>query len=102
MLNLTEGINTIDEFNFSMIVTKGHDNTCITLYFENIMFTGDFIFKGNIGRYDLENSNLNDMIISIKKIINYNDNIIIYPGHGDSTILGLEKNKLRSYVEVIF
>jgi hydroxyacylglutathione hydrolase len=55
------------------------------------MFTGDFLFRNSIGRTDLEYSNFNDMIFSLKKIYKYNDEIIVYPGHGRETTLDYEK-----------
>ena len=55
------------------------------------MFVGDFIFKDNIGRVDLPTGNYQEMIESINKIKKYDDDIVLYPGHGDSTTLGHEK-----------
>ena len=55
------------------------------------MFTGDFLFKGTIGRTDLESGNINDMQKSIKKIKQYPNDTKIYPGHGPSTNLKIEK-----------
>ena len=54
------------------------------------MFTGDFIFKGTIGRTDLPGGSFKEMIESLNKISKYNKDIIVYPGHGDSTILDLK------------
>lgn len=62
------------------------------------MFTGDFIFKNSIGRVDLLGGNINDMKKSLDKMKKYNDDIKIYPGHGDSTILGNEKNNFDYYI----
>ena len=91
--NLSEGINRIGTFQFEVISTKGHTNNSITIYFkeDKCMFVGDFIFKLGIGRWDLPTGNVKDMLLSIKKIKNYPDDIYIYPGHGASTTLGYEK-----------
>lgn len=90
---LEEKEYTINNFEFKIIHTKGHDDTCITIYFEKekIIFVGDFIFKDSIGRIDLENSNKLDMFESINKIKKYPNDIILYPGHGEITNLGYEK-----------
>lgn len=92
--NLEEKEYTIGNFKFEVIYTKGHHNTCITIYFkeEKKMFVGDFMFKGGIGRTDLEDADEDEMIKSLNKIKKYPDDIIIYPGHGDTTKLGYEKN----------
>ena len=87
--NLIEGENIISEFIFDVIYTPGHKEDAITIYFkkDKIMFTGDFIFKGAIGRTDLKGGNDIDMINSLNKIDKYDKDIIIYPGHGDKTTL---------------
>lgn len=84
----------IEDFIFKMIYTPGHKSDLITYYFfdENKMFCGDFIFKNDIGRWDLDTGNKEEMLESIKKIKNYPKNTIIYPGHGDITDLNYEIN----------
>ena len=87
--NLKEGNFNIKDFNFEVIYTPGHKEDSITIYLkkENIMFTGDFIFKGTIGRMDLPGGSYKDMQESLNKISKYDRNIKIYPGHGEETIL---------------
>lgn len=86
-------------FKYEIIKTPGHANDSLTFYFpsEQIMFTGDFLFYRTIGRCDLETSSISDMQKSLSTISNYPDNIIVYPGHGKSTILGEEKKFFLSY-----
>ncbi|MDD3341253.1 MAG: MBL fold metallo-hydrolase [Bacilli bacterium] len=90
--NLEEKEYKIGSFTFTVIDTKGHTDDCITFYFkeEKVMFVGDFLFKGTIGRCDLENSSISDMKKSIEKIKEYPD-VIVYPGHGKETTLAEEK-----------
>ena len=92
--NLEEKEYNINNFIFDVIYTKGHHETCITIYFkeEKIMFTGDFLFKESIGRTDLETANNNEMLLSLFKIKSYPKDITIYPGHGDSSTLEHEFN----------
>ena len=54
------------------------------------MFVGDFIFKGTVGRYDLEGGNLEELLNSIQKLKNYSERTILYPGHEGQTTLGEE------------
>ncbi len=91
--NVQEKNYKIDNFVFDVLYTKGHTDDSITFYFKNekIMFTGDFIFQNSVGRTDLPTGNFNEMLKSIEKIKKYDDDIIIYPGHGEDTKLGLEK-----------
>ena len=94
---LKEGINNINKFKFEVIQTPGHTRDSICIYFkeDNIMFTGDFIFKDGIGRTDLGGNDL-DMIKSIDKISKY-PNVKIYPGHGEYSYLQDELKKIRQY-----
>ena len=58
---------------------------------EKIMFTGDFLFKGTIGRTDLPTGDNTKMYNSLKMIKEYDDRITLFPGHGDDTTIKYEK-----------
>lgn len=92
--NLEEKEYDIEGFKFEVIFTPGHKEDCITIYFKEnkVMFTGDFIFKNDIGRTDLEGGDMSLMLESLDKMKKYDKDIIIYPGHGDKTNLGVELN----------
>ena len=77
-----------NNFCFEIIETPGHTSDSKTFYFpkDKIMFTGDFIFNHSIGRTDL-GGNDEDMKNSLAKFKQYDDDIILYPGHGPSIIL---------------
>ena len=91
--NLEEKRYDIDGYKFEIIYTPGHKSDYISIYFYeyNFMFTGDFLFKGTIGRTDLETGSSKEMEQSLIKISNYPDTIKIYPGHGDFSTLAEEK-----------
>lgn len=93
--NLKEGIHTIGPFTFEVLYTPGHKSDSISIYFkeEKMMFTGDFLFKNSIGRTDFPTGSMKDMRDSLKKVKVYDPDIMIYPGHGSSTILGYEIEK---------
>lgn len=86
----------LEPFNYQIIETKGHSDTSITIYFkkDEIMFCGDFIFKGTIGRIDLPTGSMLEMKQSIKNILTYNKEIKLYPGHGEETTLENENDNL--------
>ena len=90
--NLEEKEYELGPFKFNVIKTYGHTFDNLTFYFkeDNVMFVGDFIFKDSIGRWDL-GGDYNTLMNSINKIKKYPNNTIIYPGHGDKTMLGEEK-----------
>lgn len=91
--NLKEDKYEIGPFRFEVIYTEGHTNDSITFYFYdyNFMFTGDFLFNHSIGRTDMPTGSMDDMKKSIEKITKYSDRIRVYPGHGEATVLGEEK-----------
>lgn len=79
----------ISDFEIVWLHLPGHcpGSSMIYLPKENIIFSGDVLFKGSIGRYDFPNSSKHDTNISLGKIKEYDFNAIIYPGHGPSTTL---------------
>lgn len=91
--SIKEGMQKISTFCFEVIETLGHTLDCLTFYFkeDKIMITGDFLFFNTVGRCDLDGSNPKLMMESIEKIKKYPDDVVVYPGHGPSTILGFEK-----------
>lgn len=91
--NLEEKEYTIGDFTFKCIYTPGHSKDSVTFYFEDekAMFVGDFIFKESIGRTDLPGGNGKEMQESIQKILEYDDEIKLYPGHNEETTLKLER-----------
>ncbi len=91
-----------EELDFDGIKVKfhffpGHTPGCSAIEIENTLFSGDFIFNGSIGRCDLPHSDPSLMIKSIDKILSWDKNIRIYPGHGDSTTLKSERSSLISW-----
>jgi hydroxyacylglutathione hydrolase len=59
---------------------------------DKFIITGDVLFKGSIGRADLPGGDFNILMKSItNKLLKYNDDVSIYPGHGPSSTIGEEK-----------
>ena len=76
----------------NILYTPGHSEGSVCYLIENNLFCGDTLFKGSYGRTDLPGGNFNKIHHSIKDILfNLNDDIIVYPGHGDSSTIGYEK-----------
>ncbi len=70
--------------------TPGHTPGGISLLIDDFIFTGDTIFSGSIGRFDLPGGSQEVLLNSIKKILSLEENLIIYPGHGPSTTVRQE------------
>lgn len=90
--------NNIGVFTFRVIPTPGHTDDSISVYFKdyNVMFVGDFVFSGSIGRTDLGGNEI-DMKKSIETILSYDDSIRLYPGHYLSTTIGDERKNLEYF-----
>ena len=78
------------DLEFKIIKNYGNTLDSVSFYFEEekIMFSGDFIFKGSVGKCDIENAEI--MLKSLKAFMNLPDDIKIYPGHGEATTTGDE------------
>ncbi|MGD0645755.1 MAG: MBL fold metallo-hydrolase [Candidatus Bathyarchaeia archaeon] len=71
--------------------TAGHTPGSICLLGERLVFTGDTLFAGSIGRTDFPGGSISDMRLSLQKLARLPDNFLIYPGHGVTSIMGEEK-----------
>ena len=82
-----------DLFKYEIIETPGHKEDCLSFYFkeEGIIFTGDTLFKGTVGRTDLLGGCHETTLKTIEKLKKFPNETIVYPGHGDSTTIGYEK-----------
>jgi glyoxylase-like metal-dependent hydrolase (beta-lactamase superfamily II) len=76
--------------------TPGHTRGCVSYYYGSVLFTGDVLFRGTIGRTDLPTSNENEMLETLTMLAtSFHDNTLIYPGHGEFTTLIQEKRGNR-------
>ena len=75
----------------------GHTPGCSAISIQNHLFTGDFIFSGSIGRVDFPYSNPSDMKNSLNKILSWQKDYYIHPGHGNSTLLQKETKSLKAW-----
>lgn len=85
----------IGESKLEVIASPGHTLGGIALYCkqDKILFTGDTIFQGSVGRTDLPGGNHTQLIRSIKsRILSLPDDVRIFPGHGPSTTIAYEKS----------
>lgn len=75
-----------------VIHTPGHTQGGVCYLTDNMLFSGDTIFRESVGRCDLEGGNFEQIVESIKtKIFTLPEETVIYPGHGKQTTVGWEK-----------
>jgi glyoxylase-like metal-dependent hydrolase (beta-lactamase superfamily II) len=86
----------VSRLTFDFISTPGHTPGSVCFYFqkEKVIFTGDTLFKDGIGRYDFSYSDKKDLFKSLKKILSLPDEMLVYPGHGEKTVIGDEKHQI--------
>lgn len=76
---------------FEVIETPGHTPGGVCLKIDDILFSGDTLFLGSIGRTDLPGGNFDVILQSLDNLMKLDSNVIVLPGHGDSTAIGYEK-----------
>ncbi|MBZ0199842.1 MAG: MBL fold metallo-hydrolase [Ignavibacteriaceae bacterium] len=77
-----------------LLFTPGHTPGEYCLYFgeEKLCLTGDVLFQGSVGRTDLWGADTVALMNSIRtKLYTLPDDVVIYPGHGETSTIGDEK-----------
>jgi hydroxyacylglutathione hydrolase len=75
----------------NVLHTPGHTPGSICLVGEKLVFTGDTLFAGGIGRTDFPGGSMNEMRRSLEKLTSLSNSLLVYPGHGDPSMIGEEK-----------
>jgi len=88
---LTDG-ETIgsDDLTLTVIHSPGHTSGSILLQGNDLLFTGDTLFQGDVGRTDLPGGDAEQLQNSLAKIREFPVTTIILPGHGETSTLELE------------
>lgn len=73
-----------------VVHTPGHTPGSVCLGTDNLLFTGDTLFAGSVGRTDLPGGDFGILQNSLDVLKNFPSDTIILPGHGDSTTLEKE------------
>lgn len=84
----------VGSLRFEVISTPGHSKggLCFLERTENVMFSGDTLFAGAIGRTDHPGGDYDQMIKNIfEKIVSLDGAIVVHPGHGPSTDIATER-----------
>jgi len=91
-LQVDEGsLITFGNETLKVLHTPGHTPGSVCLLGERLVFTGDTLFAGGIGRTDFPGGSDSDMQQSLKRLQLLPDYLIVYPGHGPTTMMGEEK-----------
>ncbi len=81
-------------FSVKVLFTPGHTvgGVCYYIEKEQVLFSGDSLFCGSIGRTDFPKGSMSDLIRGVKdKLLVLPDYVNVYPGHNEMTTIGDEK-----------
>ena len=88
----------IGDFHLEVIHTPGHSPGGISFLYDKMLFGGDTLFQGSIGRTDFRKGSFEDLSKAIKtRLYSLPDDTIVYTGHGPITTIGDEK-KYNAFV----
>lgn len=76
-----------------VLETPGHSPGCVCFHFpdDNMVFTGDTLFAGSVGRTDLPGSDEDALAKSLQCLTTLPDETMVFPGHGPQSTIGREK-----------
>lgn len=87
-------IITFGNLQLEAICVPGHSPGSLAFYCreKRVLFSGDVLFQGSIGRADLQGGNFEELKENIcNRLFTLPDEVAVYPGHGPSTTIGYEK-----------
>lgn len=76
---------------FEILHTPGHTPGSSCFIINDLMFTGDTLFQGSIGRTDFPMGDWDIMVKSLKRFFSLDEELIVLSGHGEATTLTIEK-----------
>jgi hydroxyacylglutathione hydrolase len=82
---------TVAGIAFEVLDVPGHSSGHIAFSADGLLFAGDLLFAGSIGRYDFEGGDWDTLLASIRSLTErFPPETVVYPGHGPATTLGRE------------
>lgn len=84
----------VGDLTCKLLATPGHTAGSCCYYFENdgVVMSGDTLFCQSVGRTDFPTGSMSDIVRSVKeKLMVLPDEVKVYPGHGEITTIGFER-----------
>jgi hydroxyacylglutathione hydrolase len=91
---------SIGNFSLNYISTPGHTEGSICIFIDNLLFSGDTLLKGAVGRTDLPGANKESLNDSLKLITQLPKEMKVFPGHGSSTSIANELNNMVNIISL--
>jgi len=85
-------IIAVGDLRVRVLHTPGHTPGGVSFHVGGIVFSGDALFNGSIGRTDLPGGETETLMASIRdRLLALDDDVRVYPGHGPETTIGFER-----------
>lgn len=86
----------VGSVSMTVLHTPGHTPGSVCFHLEDAgqatVLSGDTLFRGSIGRWDLGGTSMEDIVSSIhRKLMDFPDDTLVVPGHGPTTTIGVER-----------
>jgi glyoxylase-like metal-dependent hydrolase (beta-lactamase superfamily II) len=79
-------------FEFTVRFTPGHSPGSVSFVGDGMVFGGDVLFNGSVGRTDLPGGDAATLMASIQsELLSLPDSTVVYSGHGPDTTIGVER-----------
>lgn len=88
--DLAEGEMQAGSFPLTVYHTPGHTAGSVCIRYRNLLFTGDTLFAGSVGRTDLYSGNDDEMAESLRFLKTLPADLKVLPGHGADSTIGRE------------
>lgn len=85
---------TLDDIECRVLETPGHSPGCVCFHFPaaGMIFTGDTLFAGSVGRTDLAGGDEILLTRSLRRLVALPETTTVFPGHGPSSTIGQERS----------
>ena len=80
----------VGPFKIGWIAVPGHTEGSVVLLIESMLFSGDTLMKGKIGRTDLPGGKREQLLTSVKNLMSLPGDTVVYGGHGPATTIAAE------------
>jgi glyoxylase-like metal-dependent hydrolase (beta-lactamase superfamily II) len=87
----------LGDLDFTVLSTPGHSEGSVCYLIDDRLFSGDTLFRGSYGRYDLWGGNRQKLMVSLERLGLLDQSIKVYPGHGESTTIYQEYFKYKRF-----
>ena len=85
-------------FEIRVISTPGHTDGSVCFQIDNMLFTGDTLFYGSVGRTDFPTGDRDALVASVKRLYALEGDYNVFPGHAEFTTLDNER-KYNTFVD---